>query len=228
MDIVSRLKSFIDLEGMGVSQFADKAGISRPTLSQILSGRNKKISNELIGKLHDTFPTLNVVWLLFGDGEPYTVQNIRFSEPKKGENPPVSKAQSYENEEETNLFSLGNDVQENPPEKSSLQENPMPNEISSSRQPYASVESKENTDNGNFADTDFNPAELLELQAQIKKDPRTQGQPDGLSFTQKGDGQAAKSTQDPKNIQSRKEQKKIMSIIVLYADNSFDTFLPEE
>lgn len=53
---------------MPYSQFADIAQIPRPTLSQILSGRNKKISNEVITKLHEAFPQLSVMWLMFGDG----------------------------------------------------------------------------------------------------------------------------------------------------------------
>lgn len=69
MNIVDRLKIFMQHTGMPISQFADSALIPRPTLSQILSGRNKKISNEILEKLHDAFPNLNVSWLLFGDGE---------------------------------------------------------------------------------------------------------------------------------------------------------------
>lgn len=69
MDIVTRLKAYMDHVGLQISQFADLAQIPRPTLSQILSGRNKKISNELLSKLHTAFPSLNISWLLFGDGE---------------------------------------------------------------------------------------------------------------------------------------------------------------
>lgn len=69
MDIVTRLKMFIDYLGMANSTFADQANITRPTLSQILNGRNKKISNELISKLHEAFPSLNIMWLMFGDGD---------------------------------------------------------------------------------------------------------------------------------------------------------------
>ncbi len=68
MDFVTRLKQYIDYTGLAVSQFADTAQIPRPTLSQILNGRNKKISNELIAKLHEGFPSLNIMWMLFGDG----------------------------------------------------------------------------------------------------------------------------------------------------------------
>ncbi len=53
--------------GLQISQFADTALIPRPTLSQILSGRNKKISNEVLEKLHRAYPALNISWLLFGD-----------------------------------------------------------------------------------------------------------------------------------------------------------------
>lgn len=65
---------------MANSQFADKADVPRPSLSQILNGRNKKISNEFITKLHDAFPSLNVLWLLFGDGDMVNDKNIQFSD----------------------------------------------------------------------------------------------------------------------------------------------------
>lgn len=69
----------MDRSGLSSSQFADTAGIPRPTLSQILSGRNKKISNELITKLHVAFPQLNVLWLMFGDGDMLTDNSVQFS-----------------------------------------------------------------------------------------------------------------------------------------------------
>ncbi len=68
MDIVARLKTFMQTTGLTSSQFADTALIPRPTLSQIISGRNKKISNEVFAKLHEAFPALNMMWLIFGDG----------------------------------------------------------------------------------------------------------------------------------------------------------------
>ena len=69
MDLATRLRRFIEFTNLPFSLFADKAGIPRPTLSQILSGRNKKVSNEVIGKIHEAFPLLNILWLMFGDGE---------------------------------------------------------------------------------------------------------------------------------------------------------------
>lgn len=88
MDIVSRMKQYMEYCQLTSSQFADRAGIPRPTLSQLLNGRNKtnegakKISSDIIRKLHDAFPRLNVMWLLFGDGDMETDSNIKISEPQ--------------------------------------------------------------------------------------------------------------------------------------------------
>lgn len=69
MDIVSRLKLFLEQNGIANSQFADTCEIPRPTISQLLNGRNKKVSDEVISKIHAAYPTLNIMWLMFGDGE---------------------------------------------------------------------------------------------------------------------------------------------------------------
>ena len=69
MDLVSRLKFFLHHNGITNSTFADTCDIPRPTLSQLLKGRNKKVSDELISKIHSAYPTLNIMWLMFGDGE---------------------------------------------------------------------------------------------------------------------------------------------------------------
>lgn len=90
MDIVDRLKLYIEHLGIASSQFADTASIPRPTLSQLLNGRNKKVSNEFISKIHEAYPTLNVVWLLFGDGDMETSGNIQISEAKNAANQATS------------------------------------------------------------------------------------------------------------------------------------------
>lgn len=68
LNVAFRLKGFIDSEGLSHSQFADRCGIPRPSLSQLLSGRNKKISDVLVGQIHKAFPDLSILWLLFGEG----------------------------------------------------------------------------------------------------------------------------------------------------------------
>lgn len=93
MDIISRIKQFMESNGLSSSQFADAAGIPRPTLSQLLNGRNKsnegakKVSSDIIRKIHDAYPTLNVLWLLFGDGDMESEPNIEISEPQNASYP---------------------------------------------------------------------------------------------------------------------------------------------
>lgn len=68
-NIARRLKLFMDHHELTNSQFADSCGIPRPNLSQLLSGRNKKVSDVVIAQIHNTYPELSVLWLLFGEGQ---------------------------------------------------------------------------------------------------------------------------------------------------------------
>ncbi len=83
MDIVSRLKNYINFLAIPVTQFADNCSIPRPTLSQLLNGRNKKVSDELISKIHEAYPKLSVLWLMFGEGEMLHESNTQISEGKQ-------------------------------------------------------------------------------------------------------------------------------------------------
>lgn len=98
MDIVTRLKFFMDSLGIPSSQFADTCRIPRPTLSQLLNGRNKKISDELITKVHEAFPDLSVMWLMFGEGEMKITQNTQFSAPQIKPVPPTPSSQYSDNQ----------------------------------------------------------------------------------------------------------------------------------
>lgn len=67
-NIAFRLKFLLQKLGLTSSSFADQCGISRATFSQLLTGRNKKISDVLIGQIHTAFPSVSVLWLLFNEG----------------------------------------------------------------------------------------------------------------------------------------------------------------
>ena len=84
MDIVIRLKEFIARLGISVSTFADNCGIPRPTLSQLLNGRNRKISNEVLEKIHRAYPQVNMSWLMFGEGDMF-VPNANTDENFSGQ-----------------------------------------------------------------------------------------------------------------------------------------------
>lgn len=67
-NVAIRLKGFIDSLGINYSRFAENCGLPKPTLSQLLNGRNKKISDVVVGQIHHAYPDLSVLWLLFGEG----------------------------------------------------------------------------------------------------------------------------------------------------------------
>ncbi len=107
MDIVARLKEFINYLAIPVTQFADNCKIPRPSLSQLLNGRNKKVSDEFIGKIHDAYPQLSVLWLMFGEGtmlfssntktsEPQTTPHLDFSFPESTKSETISSTIDFE------------------------------------------------------------------------------------------------------------------------------------
>ncbi len=67
-NFATRLKLFLDSINMPSTQFADLCEIPRPSFSQLLSGRNQKISDVLIRKIHAANPDLSIMWLMFGEG----------------------------------------------------------------------------------------------------------------------------------------------------------------
>ena len=62
-----RIKQIIEREGMSQSQFADFSGVNRPTLSHVIAGRNNP-SIEIMMKIHQKFPKINIHWLFDGTG----------------------------------------------------------------------------------------------------------------------------------------------------------------
>lgn len=174
MDIVSRLKKFMDYQQIAISQFADTCGIPRPTISQILNGRNKKISDELIGKIHSAFPDLSIIWLMFGEGEMDSRSNIKISEPQNDKKLTFSGGQVLEQElfqSEQELFpDIADIYSENQQQENSAQEN-----------------------GPTIGKTPTNPQSNIIAEV-ISKNVET--------------------------------TKKITSIVVFYADNTFQTFVP--
>ena len=67
--IVIRLNKFLNDCNISRSQFADTCGIPRSTITQLLSGKYKKIGDDIISQIHTTYPSISMMWLLFGDGE---------------------------------------------------------------------------------------------------------------------------------------------------------------
>lgn len=88
-NIAIRLKFLIDKLGIPSSQFADTCKIARPTFSQILNGRNKKISDQIIRQIHDAYPNISISWLLFNEGNmlnDHEESSINMSDQSETEN----------------------------------------------------------------------------------------------------------------------------------------------
>ena len=63
-----RLELIMRCYNLTPSQFADKTGIQRASVSHILSGRNKA-SLEVMLKIYDAFPSIDMKWLMTGNGD---------------------------------------------------------------------------------------------------------------------------------------------------------------
>ncbi|MCH5240127.1 MAG: helix-turn-helix transcriptional regulator [Muribaculaceae bacterium] len=73
--VASRLRAIIEALGITDSQFADACSISRPTLSLLLAGKNKKISDVMLSQIHHAFPQVSILWILFGEGMMFKSEN---------------------------------------------------------------------------------------------------------------------------------------------------------
>lgn len=66
-NFAERLQEVIDYYNIPASAFADSIGVQRSSISHILSGRNKP-SLDFIMKILDTYPEVELYWLLNGKG----------------------------------------------------------------------------------------------------------------------------------------------------------------
>lgn len=103
--IAVRLKSIIEALNLSDSQFADKCSISRPTLSLLLSGKNKKISDVMLSQIHQAFPEVSILWLLFGEGEKFERSNTTELTENRHENQ-IFPESSFSSDEQLNLVNV--------------------------------------------------------------------------------------------------------------------------
>ena len=68
MNELERIELLMKSYDLSPSQFAERTGIQRASVSHILSGRNKP-SLEVMLKVYDAFPGVDMKWLMTGVGE---------------------------------------------------------------------------------------------------------------------------------------------------------------
>lgn len=198
MDLVSRLKLFMESKGIASTQFADMCEIPRPTVSQILNGRNKKISDEIIRKIHSAFPSLSVSWLMFGEGEMESISNIRFSAPQEWQKSSIDDREQTGNQKDSFIgepFSHGADMR---PENLNATIETSPAHFSASV-PQPTVQKVEDGINA-------------ELQASVNNESNNTGP-------------SVISRQMGNESEEKKNGKRIVNIMVFYDDNTFETFV---
>ncbi|AIG29672.1 helix-turn-helix domain-containing protein [Flavobacterium psychrophilum] len=103
-DFIKRLEIILDYYGFSASGFADKVGVQRSSLSHLLSGRNKP-SLDLILKINENFPEVDLYWILNGKGN-FPELEIK-TEPNIQNTTPILNSNIEENmpEDFPNLFS---------------------------------------------------------------------------------------------------------------------------
>lgn len=106
ISIAARLKSIIEALGLSDSQFADRCSITRPTLSLLLSGKNKKISDIMLSQIHDAFPNVSILWLLFGEGEMFKKDDNNEKSSSNLNEDPFFKNRDTDDKEELNLVNV--------------------------------------------------------------------------------------------------------------------------
>ena len=104
--VAIRLKSLIEALGLSDSQFADKCGISRSTLSLILSGKNKKISDIMLSQIHDAFPKVSILWILFGEGDKFVTENNDKESAENLTENPLFQAGTPNDKDDLNLVNV--------------------------------------------------------------------------------------------------------------------------
>jgi transcriptional regulator with XRE-family HTH domain len=106
--IVSRIETIINHLELTVSAFADEIGVQRSSLSHLLNGRNKP-SLDFVMKLVDTYPQVDLYWLLKGEGnfpkapEDRQIKNdVSGSHEKKKDIPTIKQSFDKEKNLDTN------------------------------------------------------------------------------------------------------------------------------
>lgn len=252
MQLIDRLKMFMDAEGVTISQFADRCAIPRPTMSQLMNGRNKRVSDEIINKIHTGFPTLSILWLMFGEGDMAPAVKIETSEAQNGAETVGAEAQSVAREEVVVPYGL--------PRKQTKNGSDNSKEVQGGYVDF--LTDLESDEDGLFASgivdnttsstlPGANGARSIRFEADVTesdecstaasssasnpvKHPASQtisGDQAKASVSGVFSSNSVKVEESPagqsKVSISPKQGKKITNIVVFYSDNSFQSFLPE-
>jgi plasmid maintenance system antidote protein VapI len=117
-DFIKKLEYILEYYALSASNFADKIGVQRSSLSHLLSGRNKP-SLDFILKIREHFPLINLYWLLENKGSflmenetqlgasnsKNELQNLNLDEKKEAFNDSKSQYEALEKSTHLNQIS---------------------------------------------------------------------------------------------------------------------------
>lgn len=98
-----RLQQFLAAENISQAQFADTIEVARASVSHVLAGRNKP-GYEFIKSIADSYPQLNLEWLISGKGKMYKMDPpaIAFQKQEEKKEEESFRTELFAPEEEQN------------------------------------------------------------------------------------------------------------------------------
>lgn len=88
---IERLELMLAHYELSAAAFADRLAVQRSSISHLMNGRNKP-SLEFVMKITETFPEVDLQWLLFGTGIfPNTYEQEILPESKNAKNEKANK-----------------------------------------------------------------------------------------------------------------------------------------
>ncbi|MCY4561478.1 MAG: helix-turn-helix transcriptional regulator [Flavobacteriaceae bacterium] len=128
-ELLNRIRLVMESHGLSYTEFANKIGVQRSVLSHVFSKRNRP-SLDFLLRIHDSFDSVTLDWLVLGIGKFESLNNSLNDEP---ENPyPIAQVGMVSNNNESNQ-KINSDTKTNKPsEKSDFQQ------LSEEQQPHLS------------------------------------------------------------------------------------------
>jgi hypothetical protein len=205
-------------------------------MSQLMNGRNKRISDEVINKVHNAFPDLSILWLMFGEGQMTTLSNIEISAAQNSpeftdlENDEADNQQLNATDFKESIFT--NSESDSDSFENSLFDAPI-STINASNSSPSSTSSDPNLDVDSQRDNILFENIPIQTINDAKEVETTNTTPLSTSETsQKATIQAptkeASQNNEMRHISIAPDaHKKIINIVVFYSDNSFQSFFPD-
>lgn len=188
---------------MTQAEFADHIGVGRPSITHIMTGRDKT-SQTVVSKTLLKFPELNPMWLLKGEGEMYRSH----TEPVRKVVPVVRDTAA--DEVQTALFPAEEAESDTIP-VSTVQESPVGSSITA-REVFQPV------------------PEEAKPQPMVVREPVITPPPAPVAPVPVAPTvvQPEKQPEKPVEAQPDKPQRKLRKIVFFYDDRSFEEYLPDE